>query len=416
MKGRKTILLAALAALIPALSSCEKRIHGNPGGDGKNAAEKIFIIYSCGHNNLSSSLLVNINDICKTSPYCNYDSFYKVLVFNHRAQGSDYSRPVDPVLMQVYRNSRGEAVRDTLRIFPSKTYDENGTPSQEGYTGSDPETLREVLEYVKENYPAGEYGFLFSSHGTGWLPYNYYSTGKFSTKSAGADYSGNRTMGVPSEMDVKDFAQAIRDSGMHMKYILMDACFMGGIEVAYEVRDLCDYLMVSPAEIWSGGFMYRKMLSHLWGNAEPDLHTMCEDYLGMYSQATITLADCRKLERLAAECKVLFERYRSDMNAVDESEIQGFFRRAYNPEDEKHWFYDLRDIFIKSGISDAALADFDNALEQCVLYAGHTDTLFDGHYCLAYCGFSMYLPCVGNAELDGYYKQFQWNKDTGLVK
>ena len=40
---------------------------------------------------------------------------------------------------------------------------------------ADPSTLREVLGFVKDNFPAKGYGMVFSSHGSGWLPAGYYS-------------------------------------------------------------------------------------------------------------------------------------------------------------------------------------------------------------------------------------------------
>lgn len=410
MKGRKLTLLCAAWAVLTVVCGCEERL---PAPD-KTMAEKTFIIYSCGHNNLSTDLLRDIEDICSTSPYTVMGSKYRVLVFSHRAKGNSWNIACDPVLMQVHRNAAGEVVRDTVKTWLS-AYDADGKLKEDFYTGSDTRTLKEVLDIIKTQFPSKEYGLLFSSHGTGWLPYNYYATGTF-TKTMGADYTGAGSMGVPSEMEVTDFARTIRESGLKFSYMLLDACFMGGVETAYEFRDICDYIMASPTEIWSGGFMYSTMLDHLFAHENPDLVEMCKAYMSQYNVATISLIDCSQMEQLSAACAKIFEKYRQAIAGVNERQVQGFFRRTGDYYSEKHWFYDLEDILDKAGITKEDRAVLDKAFTACIIYKAASERLFDGWKCEAYCGLSMYLPCAGNAGLDNYYKRYAWNKATGLVK
>lgn len=405
-------MLCAAWAVLTAVCGCEERLPA-PVKD-KDEAEKTFIIYSCGHNNLSRDLLKDIEDICSTSPYTVMGGNYRVLVFSHSAKGNSWNIACKPVLMQVYRNSDGHVKRDTIQTWKSE-YDDKGHLKEGTYTGSDTRTLKEVLDIIKTQFPSKEYGLLFSSHGTGWLPYNYYNTGRI-TKSMGADYTGAGIMGVPSEMEVTDFARTIRESGMKFRYMLLDACFMGGVETAYEFRDICDYIMASPTEIWSGGFMYSTMLDHLFAHAAPDLKAMCKAYMSQYKVATISLIDCSKLEQLSAVCKNIFEKYRTAIASVNERQVQGFFRRTGDYYSEKHWFYDLEDILDKAGITQEDRTRLDASLRDCIIYKAASERLFDGWECKAFCGLSMYLPCVGDADLDNYYRRYEWNKASGLVK
>ena len=46
--------------------------------------------------------------------------------------------------------------------------------------------------------------------------------------------------------------------------------------------------------------------------------------------------------------------------------IQGYFRQ------NRHYFYDLEDIFAKSGVSDADMAGLRNALSDCIMYKAAT--------------------------------------------
>lgn len=410
MKGRKLTSLLALVLALIAAAGCEERIPKPQG------TEKVFIIYSCGHNNLSYALLDDIKDIAKTSPYLAYDGMYKILVFSHSAKGSDWSVPVEPVIMQVNRDRNGDVVLNTLKRFKAKTYDYyDRTPSEEGYSGSEKKTLMEVLSYVKTNFPANSYGFLFSSHGTGWLPYDYYRKGVI-TKTIGADYSGNAAAGVPIEMEVTDFADAFRQSGMYMEYMLMDACFMGGIETAYELRDVCRYFLASPCEIDSGGLMYNTMLQRLFSGREPDLQGLCTAYMKQYSMAAISLVDCKGLENLATVCKIMFDKYRTQIDAVDERTVQALFRRHGAYAWQEKWCYDLEDILVKAGINEFDHHLLTSVLDACVLFKDHTGMLWGDTECKTFCGLSMYLPCAGTPALSQYYRRYSWNKDTALVR
>lgn len=416
---RKLIQFAIAGVFACVILSCEKTLPV-PGDTPVN--EKAFIVYSCGHNNLSSSLLEDINDMAADAPLEVFPDQYSLVVFSHRIAGNDFSVPVDPILYQIYRNAKGRIIRDTLAIYPSKTYAPDGTPSEEGYTGADAKTLKTVLKDIQKLVPAREYNMLFSSHGTGWLPYNYYSTGVV-TKTAGADYSGyGWTVGVPCEMDVKDYAKAIADSGIHLRAMLMDACFMGGAETAYELRNVCDYYVASQTEIWSDGLVYTSMLKNVFNaDTEKGLNDLCTEYMANYRKkskaATISAVKTSGLTRLAEVCRSYFLQYRSEIAGLNPSNVQ-VFRPTTSTTDweKKTFFYDLRDVIYQALPIGASMTDIDRALEECILFKDATTTLFDGTKLRTHCGLTMYLPCAGNADLSEYYKGFMWNSATVLVK
>ena len=59
------------------------------------------------------------------------------------------------------------------------------------------------------------------------------------------------------EIEIKDLANAIP---YKLDYILFDACLMATVEVAWELRNVCDYLAVSPCEIPAAGFDFRNLV------------------------------------------------------------------------------------------------------------------------------------------------------------
>ncbi len=82
----------------------------------------------------------------------------------------------------------------------------------------------------------------------------------------------------------------------------------------------------------------------------------------------------------------------------------------------RHYFYDLEDIFVKSGVPDEDLAPLRNALQNSIVYKAATPWFISSFQIKTYSGLSMYLPKAGTKILNTEYKNESWNKDVGLVK
>lgn len=136
------------------------------------------------------------------------------------------------------------------------------------FCSTDPNTLQSVLQWVKTQFPAQEYGLVMWSHADGWLPatntdypikeMTYAAARPFSF---GIDTDNNSVWTDDgTQMNVADMAQAIAQSGMHCRYILFDACLMQNLEVAYALRHATDYVVASPMSINSAGAYYTHLL------------------------------------------------------------------------------------------------------------------------------------------------------------
>lgn len=315
-------------------------------------------------------------------------------------------------------------------------------------------TMRQVLTYVKDEFPAKGYGLVFSSHGSGWLPAGYYySPSRFEddhkgevgtsrqgiaaqsvghprlpvpegdlpdtdpfygmTRSIGQDYIKGSYYG--HEMSVSEFADAIP---YHLDYLLFDMCFSGGVEVAYGLKDKADYLGLSPAEVLGDGmFNYTKITSFLLNRETPDLEGLFKDSFEMYDKqsgayrsSTVNLVRTSGLDNLASVCARMINEYSDALADAPVDDIQGYYRQG------RHYFYDLVDIFEKCGASKADLEDLDKAVDGCVIYKNSTGQFLEDYDIKAYSGFSMYLPCAGTPLLDLYYRKEVWNNATRLVK
>lgn len=411
--------ISALLVLLFAVCSCFKDPDfdsGIPGADngGRTVPERayseptrrVMIMVSAGFNSLSGYLSQDLLDMEQGYlPQGNAYTSDVVLVLSRLPQyHGDYSVECPPVLYRLYRNGENAVQKDTLKIWA------DDTPLCQK------ETLHDALSFIQRKFPAKGYGLVFSSHASGWLPVGYYSDPSKYEKSAG---KGNRSLGqdiVGSgsvEMEIKDFADAIP---MHLDYLLLDACLSGCVEVAWEFRDKTDMIGFSPTEVLADGFDYLSITRRLLAS-EPDPVDVCREYFEYYNtqsgssqSASITAVDTRKMDRLAEVCRTLFEKYRSEILALDGNKVQGYFRF------EKHYFYDLRDILVQAGISWTEEAELNAALDACLLYQAATPYFLNIRLSRV-CGLSMYLPSMGTDFLNHFYQdQIAWNKATLLVK
>lgn len=98
---------------------------------------------------------------------------------------------------------------------------------------------QEVFNDVFGNslYKAESYGLIYWSHGEGWIPTPLPST----------RWIGNDKTGGGHYMNIEDLKLVLQNAP-HFDFIMFDACFMQSVEVAYELRDCCDYYIGFPAE------------------------------------------------------------------------------------------------------------------------------------------------------------------------
>lgn len=400
---RKTVIfmLAALCAV-----SCFKDpnfdpISGESGSVSPASRVKteetrhVLLMVSAGYNSLSSYLTDDLEDLASgTLPLFNRQA--DVLLVLSRLPQNRFSSTNAPVLYRMYADKNGEVARDTLLTWGTST------------PLCTPDLLADALNYVKDHFPAKGYGMVFSSHASGWIPQIEAKSG---TKTVGQDKQGSSSF----EIDMEEFAAAIP---FRMDYILFDACFMGCVEVAWELREKADIVGFSPAEVLAEGFVYKTLTQRLLQKT-PDPVAVCRDYFEQYDpvsgSATITVVDTRKMDRLATVCKQLFQKYREGIYSLEWSDVQYYFRPGFAySADIKHLF-DIQDILVQAGISAEDKAGFDAALKECILYEAHTPQFLSVPLTRA-CGLSMYLPTSGTYELTSYYAEHvAWNKATELI-
>ena len=351
---------------------------------------KTVLLYMVANNNLSYDAENSISRL--QNGYIPAEEG-NLLVYKHCAG-------MDPVLLHIKKGEEGTVVADTAYRFPPRV---SATKS----------ALTQALNVTQALFPADSYGLILWSHGTGWIPPLASSSSAAQEQRSGS--CPERTFGLDGkvELEIRDLAQAIP---YKLSFMLMDACFMGGIETAYEVKDSVDYYIGSPAEILTESFPYHKIMQHIF-KSTPDYAAVCKEYYDYYNaksgaerSATVALMDCSKLAEVAEVAKRVFDQYGERIASLDLSLLQPYFRGS-----NSKYFYDLKDLV--DAIADASLsAEFAAALERAVPYKASTPYFIELPI-RSFCGVSTYVP--GNpadTKLADYYKQYKWNQATGMIK
>lgn len=410
MKLFRAISAAALAIML--LGSCSRGEMGYSYTD-ESTRGKVLVFYAAAYNNISSYITRNVQTITKGKLPAPYGK-KAVLVYCHSGIGPSY-------LCRLSSDEFGNAVSDTLYTIEA------------GRSAADAGVFAEVLGAVLDEYPQDSYSYtlILSSHGNGWYP----KWAKNEESEESWDFAPRRkTFGyetirnVNYQIEIADLADAIP---MKLDCLVLDACMMGGIEVAYQLREKVVKLCCSPAEVPGNGYLYSDIDGLILSeSASPEsfsraffeyyrnaLETGHPSADAMYG-ATSTTVDCSKLEPLAEVCRTLFEKYRSEIAALDYSDVQRYYRT--DPRLTYYFdYFDLRDILLHAGITPEEDAALCAALDGCISYKGATRSFLKDYYGFdikTFCGLSMYLPCKGNADLDAFYKTLDWNADTELVK
>lgn len=323
----------------------------------------------------------------------------------------------NPQLMRISRNTDGSVCREILFNYPS---DQNSAKA---------ETLSQVLRDAENLCPAKNRGLILWSHSSGWLPKGYLNN---SAEYEAGEKTSDRAQRNPvtsfgeddidkekTEMELVDLAAALP---WKYDYIIFDSCLMGCVEVAFELKDKCDWIAFSPAEIKSQGFPYYMMMQPLFkDDIQSALTGICTEYYEYYRQdyekypgtsgGTVSIVRTAGMDRLAAEFAVIAQNHRDEIYNLQD--VQGYFRY------DCHWFYDIDDIAQQVAGPDE-LKNFRSALDEAVVYKAATKGFMverGGFYIKHYSGLSCFIPRYGQEErLKAHYRTLKWNMATALVE
>ena len=173
----------------------------------------------------------------------------------------------------------------------------------------DGETLEYFITTAVENAPADNYMLVLWDHGASWY-------------GICEDWSSELPDGSHDVLTIDEISSAI-DAAYRsvlpegaLKIVDFDACLMSGVEVAYEIRDLSEYMVAAITTIARPGFQWEWLLEDI--NALTDMsprtigETMVDSFMEFYSEcagkgvggypyASLSLIDLSAVEALVVE-------------------------------------------------------------------------------------------------------------------
>jgi Clostripain family len=228
----------------------------------------------------------------------------------------------------------------------------------------DPATVIDFLKWAAREYPANRYALVLWNHGSGWVPTDLdriargvnspsYSPGEVSERSSSPlgrvmfRSTQEKIFGLPDasvraicsddgsghSLDMieleKVLTQGVESLGQQLNLLGMDACLMSNIEVAYQVRNLTQWVVASEENEPNNGWPYDRVLQRLVANPHAPTKELAAgivtDYIQSYldvgftGDVTQAALETGRITRVSSTMAELARRLTAHMpNAADE--------------------------------------------------------------------------------------------------
>lgn len=212
------------------------------------------MVYLDGDNNLESYGLFDMNEIEAARIA---GSGIRVIVLLDRTPGFTASDG-DWKNTRLYEALQDPAGNNNTIISTRLTGMGLTATGNEELNMGDPNTLKNFVQFARQNYPASHYALILWNHGGGWK--NDIEDGPGPMKAvAWDDSSGGDCLTMP---EMKSALQSAL-GGEKLDVLGFDACLMGMAEVAYQLKDTADVLIASEEVEWAPGWDYSAFLESL---------------------------------------------------------------------------------------------------------------------------------------------------------
>ena len=311
---------------------------------------KTVLVYMAGRNNLASIVNVDLNEMKQGSKRLGSND--NLLVFVRRDKTEKM-----PWLARI----KNGVVTDSVSLS-----DMGITSSDSENRASDPVVMEGVMRYAFSHYPAmdGNYGLVLWGHGSGWLMKD--EVKRANSRAFGVDKGED---GRALWMNIPTMANILR--GMpHLKFIMADCCNFMCLEVLYELRNVCDYIIGSPAEIPDQGAPYDEIVPDMFADGRFYTSIIDKYYQSVYGYLPLTAIQTNQMEQLAQATHKTMQAVQSNLND-DYADMTGLIHYYHTDDDsdfhpEYNIFYDAGDFFLAHAPQDA-YQQWKQALDQAVV-------------------------------------------------
>lgn len=375
---KKILIAICVLGLLTACSSSD---------DTKEApqpASRTVLIYIIGENSLNVVVPYDLKEIMEGS---------KSIGNNNLLVYVDAARSEVPWLARI----KDGVVTDSVSIA------DMGIGTKDVYS-CDPAVMEDVIRYAFQKYPAAnDYGLVLWGHSTGWIIEDSIADNR---RAYGVDNGHNGTSNEGPWINIPTLAKVLSGT-QHLKFIFADCCNFQCLESAYELRNVTDYIIGSPAEIPGSGAPYYSVVPAMFEST-----TFYSSIVERYFEQTISdmkvplsviktsaMADVASATRSVLQTvKANIGDGYADVTGLIHYYTQGPYN-TYKPE--TNIFFDAGD-FIRT-YAPEAYPNWKQALDKAVIMKRmatmwKTDKPWDIHYSdfemteERYSGVSMFVP------------------------
>ena len=298
-------------------------------------ARRTVIVYMVGENNLD--------------PYMQND-------INEMRQGRKQVAASENLVLYVDKLSKTE-MPFIAKINTDGNLDTLYRYEQDFYS-SDPDNMIDVIDRIYQMCPAKEdYGLVLWGHASGWLMEDSVAT----RRGYGIDTGNNELRTYFDErskesllkgkwLNIPSMQEAFKMLPMKWKFIMCDCCNMMNVEDGYELREVTDYLMGSPAEIPGYGAPYETIVPALFLHTENFYQAVIDAYADAYpNRVPLSVIKTSEMEALAETTRPLLSRINEYVN--NESNLMDrhiYYNNTYVDGKRKHIMFDVREVVRKA--------------------------------------------------------------------
>lgn len=353
-------------------------------------ADHTLLMYLVGDNSLSSLIETNVRDAQRAI----LDSVYAGTINLVVMKDNDRSGDSYPSLYWVHANAKMQL--DTVRL---KTwYKEENTASTA--------FLADVLDVTFSKFNTKIKGLSLGSHAMGWVPLT--NSNNYSAPPRPA-FGTDENVSPVASIELWDLGATLKQ-GPKLDYILMDCCHMAGVEVAYELRDVADYMVACPTEEEGAGLPYLKIVPalarvHSASDLPATLNYAAKCYFDNNKNyqygATISVIDLREMtnlgnmyrQLLSANSQYLAHYAQADGMTIDAwvKNLQRYGREVSNLHN-LYYFYDILSLTEMLSEADATAASRVTEAVNKAVIAKYATAEYRNIKITKYSGMSVSIP------------------------
>lgn len=316
-------------------------------------SEKTVLIYMAGRNNLSDIIPSDLNEIKEGSRKISDKHNLLVFVRNNHGDGMPW----------LARIKNGQ-------VTDSVSLSDMGIRSSDGQNrASDPAIMEGVMSYAFSHYRAASnnYGLVLWGHGSGWLIMD--EVERTSSRAYGVDYGDDYQPGDGRWINLPEMAKILKNQP-HLKFIMGDCCNLMCLENLYELRDVCDYIIGSPAEIPGQGAPYQDIVPDFFAEGNFYTHIIDKYYKSLNGNQPLTAVKTSEMTNVAQATREAMRSVRENIGQ-GYADMRGMIHYYYTDKRDTFYpeyniFYDAGDFLLKYA-SREAYSQWRQVLERAVV-------------------------------------------------